>query len=65
MVLSKNYDNSDGSRSHPNVLSYLWLVLYKKVKMKTQNSIASSDHSKVRSTQEKRALFFSWLGHGV
>ena len=65
MVLSKIYDNSDGSRSHPNVLSNLWLVLNKKIKIKTQNTMGSSDHSKVRSTQAKRVLFFYCLGHGV
>ena len=34
-------------------------------KNEARNTIASSYHSKVRSTQEKGILFFSCLGYGV
>ena len=34
-------------------------------KMKTENTIAPSYHLKVRSTQDKRVLFFSCLGISI
>ena len=39
--------------------------LNKKIKMKTQNTMACSYHSKVTFTQNKGVPFFSCLGHGV
>ena len=62
MALSKNYHNSDGSRSDRNVSP---VVLSKKIKMKTRNTIASSYHLKFSSTQDRGVLFFSCWGHGV
>ena len=64
MALSKNYHNSDGSRSNPKVL-FFPLVLNNKKEMKAQSTVASSCHSKVRSTQHKGVLFFFCLSHGV
>ena len=57
----KNYDNSDGSRSHP----ISPLVLNKTTKMNTQNTIASSYHSKFRSTLNFEIALLSSLGYGV
>ena len=39
MALSKNYHNSDGSRSDPKVL-FFPLVLNKKMEMKAQSTVA-------------------------
>ena len=41
------------------------VFLNKKIKMKTQNTTACSYRSKVTSTQNKGASFFSCLGHGI
>ena len=46
------------------LLSYE-VFLNKKIKMKTQNTMACSYHSKVTFTQNKVVPFFSCLGHGV
>ena len=46
------------------LLSYE-VFLNKKIKMKTQNTMACSYHSKVTSTQSKGVPFFSCLGHGL
>ena len=61
MVLSKKLPNSDGSRSHP----ISPLVLNKTTKMNTQNTIASSYHSKFRSTLNFEITLSSSLGYGV
>ena len=47
------------------LLSYNVVSKQKNIKMKTQNSTAYSYHSKVTSTQNKGASFFSCFGHGV
>ena len=63
MVLSKNYLESDKSRSHPNAI----FIVCSKQKNKTENieyhSIFIS--FKVRCTQDIGVLFFPYLGHEV
>ena len=46
------------------LLSYT-VVSEQKIKMKTQNTMAPSYHSKVTSTQNKGVAFFSCLARGV
>ena len=58
MVLSKKYHNSDESCS-------LTVGSKGKIKMKTQNTIASSYRLKVNSAQNKGVPFFSCLNYGV
>ena len=45
--------------------SFLPLVLNKNGKIKTWNTMASSSHSKVSSTQNMGVPFFSCLGYGI
>ena len=63
MLPSNAYHNSNGNRSHPNVLSYRWF-LTKVITIDSRNTMASSYHSKVRSTQNKGATFLFCLEHG-
>ena len=63
MVLPKNYHNSDGSRSYPVVLFSVGSK--QKIKMKTQNIMASSYRLKVSTSENKGIPFLSCLTHEI
>ena len=64
MILSKKKNITVTEVVYMQLLSYD-VFLNKKIKMKTQNTMACLYHLKVTSTQNKGVPFFSCLGHGV
>ena len=60
-TFEKSYHSSDGNLSHQSVLSYRWFQI-KIIAINTRNTMTSSYHSKVRSTQNKgvKFLFGTW-----